>query len=136
MPRLVFVVVFLLAHAAVLLPLILAVALRVAHHALRDDRPVFAADTAYRGFVERYGSAGHYAYVLYDDLIVGVLVVILVALGTHVTGYVDHFAVDAGRARVVCQRAYELLGILALMFESYSRLRIFHFPGCYGQLLA
>ena len=78
----------------------------------------------------------HHSYVTHNRVVVWVLVVELVALIAHITGYIEHLLVDITLRNVVHKMAHELLRVLAVMFIDYAALRIWQLFGTDGQILA
>ena len=85
-------------------------------------------------FVYRNVPAGHLSYIFYDHLVVGVFLIVLVALGTHVTRQIVDRPAHVGTA-FADQRTDHLSHIFPVMLEQDAPLRIGHPPRCDRQIL-
>ena len=86
---------------------------------------IIASEIIDSSFVHRNIPSGHQFYIFYDHLVVGVLLIVFVTLGTHVTGQAIDGSAYGGTA-FPCQRTDHLAHILAVMLEQDTTLRIAH----------
>lgn len=97
---------------------------------------VVASEIIQSRFVQLNATFGHSLYITNDRLVVGVLLVVLIALGAHIAGnVVDGFGYCDGII-LVLQLANHTLDILAVMFVHNVIRRIAHLLGAHGERLA
>jgi hypothetical protein len=80
---------------------------------ISDSREVKTRITAY-----------HNPHIAYYNLVVGVLLVILEALGAHITSHVDNLSCSIARTLAGRHITQKLLYILAVVLKYETRLRI------------
>ena len=78
----------------------------------------------------------HYAEVADDGIVIGMLVLELVALSTHKTGYVKHLLADICTLLSLDNVANKTLGVLTIVFEHHTALGIWQLFRLYLQVLA
>ena len=62
----------------------------------------------------------HEAYIANYSLVVGMLVVVLVALATHIPGYIQHLGHGIWCLSLCSYGTHHLLGVLTIVLEVYA----------------
>ena len=96
---------------------------------------IVASEVVYGRFVDFDGSPGHVLDVLYDHFVVGMLLIVFVALGTHVAGQIVHRSGHGPPVGTPGQRPDHPLDVFAVMLVGDPPLRIGHRTGRNGQFL-
>ena len=94
---------------------------------------VVASEIIQSRFVQLDTTFGHSLYIANDHLVVGMLLVVFVTLGTHISGdVVDRIGHNRG-VGLVLQRTDHTLDALAIVFVHYVIRRVAHLLGTNGE---
>ena len=96
---------------------------------------IVASEIVRGNFVDLDRSPGHALDVFYDHFVVGMLLIVFVALGTHVAGQIVHRSGHGPPVGTPGQRPDHPLDVFAVMLVGDPPLRIGHRTGRNGQFL-
>ena len=97
---------------------------------------IVASEIIKSNFIEFDATFGHNLYIFYDDLVVGVLLIVLEALGTHITGDRANSHIQRLLILLVTQGSERVGNIFAIMLEGDTLLIVVSLTGVHHQALA